>query len=337
MEKCTKCGGLLNFDPSSQKLLCKSCQSTYDILESNKFVLHPFDMSSKTTEDTIDENSIKSHCSSCGAVFSGKNLAISSVCSYCGAPLVLDYDAFGIDACIPFAFDRTTAKQKFKEGIKSKWFLPRKFKKEPPENEIESVYIPAYLCNVKTQNEYSGEIYNESRNSDGSTNRSYRKIKGNLGFLHENIVTECSSQITQTTLNEINPFDVNGAKKFSPDYLMGYSTEFYNRNLEQCKQNIKAVASSDIRERILKNYNYDGVNYLNIHTDFFDCTYSKIILPTYKVKYTYAGKEYSTFMNGQTGKVGGNLPRSIGKILLSIAGGLLLVGLIGFLIFYFFK
>ena len=86
-------------------------------------------------EDTIDENSIKSHCSSCGAVFSGKNLAISSVCSYCGAPLVLDYDAFGIDACIPFAFDRTTAKQKFKEGIKSKWFLPRKFKKETPENE----------------------------------------------------------------------------------------------------------------------------------------------------------------------------------------------------------
>ena len=59
MEKCTKCGGLLNFDPSSQKLLCKSCQSTYDILESNKFVLHPFDMYSKTTEDPIDENSIK--------------------------------------------------------------------------------------------------------------------------------------------------------------------------------------------------------------------------------------------------------------------------------------
>ena len=56
-------------------------------------------------------------------------------------------------------FDKTMARKKFAEGLKKKKFIPNKLKKQLPDNDIESVYIPAYLFNAKTHNEYNGRIY----------------------------------------------------------------------------------------------------------------------------------------------------------------------------------
>ena len=69
-----------------------------------------------------------------------------------------------------------------------------------------------------------------------------------------------------------------------------------------------------IKSRILSRYNYDTVASYEQKTVFKDEKYSYYILPTYQVSYDYKGKKYTTFMNGETGKVGSGLPKSPVKI-----------------------
>ena len=64
----------------------------------------------------------------------------------------------------------------------------------------------------------------------------------------------------------------------------------------------------------MSSYSYSYVQSYDQNVKFSDEKYSYYIVPTYSVKYKYKGKSYLTYMNGQTGKVGGGLPRSAVKI-----------------------
>ena len=75
---------------------------------------------------------------------------------------------------------------------------------------------------------------------------------------------------------------------------------------------------SMIRSDILRKYTYDGVSYLNVNTDYSNETFEYDILPVYRFDYDYKNKKYVTYMNGQTGRVDNNIPKSPAKIALVV-------------------
>lgn len=333
--QCDSCGGSLEYNPIDGNLICKKCGASETFEKSNECLAHSFDMNVGIVEPEFNPKVQTLHCSSCGAIFKANTINISDTCTYCGSNLTMDFTlskASRPDGCIPFAFDKTEARKKFQAGLKKKYFIPNKLKKELPKNEIESVYIPSYLFNVKTENEYFGRIYESTRDSNGDSDRRYKKISGTKNVLTDKIIIECSSQINQLTLDKIRPFDVGQLKKFEDEFLMGYSVEYYDKKLEECKSLVKEIVKYDVRRQILKGYRYDGVDYLDIKSNYVDCNYSRIILPTYRMSYKYGSKDYKTYINGQTGKLGGNLPRSGFKIFMLVAGILAAIGLIAYLI-----
>ena len=52
-----------------------------------------------------------------------------------------------------------------------------------------------------------------------------------------------------------------------------------------------------------------------------------MLLPVYSTAYQYKNKQYHVLINGETGRVQGEYPKSVAKILLVIAGILILIGL----------
>lgn len=332
--RCEKCGGSMEFNPSTSGLICRKCGSTTTFESSNNYSSHVFNMDVEASEQKFEPEVLSSHCSNCGAIYGADTSNIADKCEYCGAHLVRDFSLANEskpDACIPFAFDKNTAKQKFKDGLASKKFLPSKFKKDVPDGGIESEYIPAYLFNIETENQYSGRIYRTYSNSDGSRDKSYRNIAGIEKVVSNNILIECSSKINQLTLDKIRPFDLNNLKAFTNEFLLGYSVEYYDKQLENIKSMVKETVKYNVRKQILRKYSYDGVDYLNINTKYNSCAYSRVLLPTYRFSYKYGGKDYNTYINGQTGKVGGNLPRSKFKITAFVLG---IIGVVGLLLYF---
>lgn len=327
--KCEKCGGLLRFNPRTKLAECEKCGSDQSVDFDKQILRHKINMDGEVQEPSIDDYSLK--CISCGASFQGGSFKIMGTCQYCGSHLVEDFDlslSLKPDGVIPFAFDKEEARERFKAGIKKKAFLPNAFKRTPPDSDIQSIYIPAFVFDCESTTEYKGRLaYRESRGNETI----YRedKISGTQYVDDRGILIECSEYMTQLNLDSIKPFDLSGEYSYNPIFLMGYSVEHFNRKLSDVRDMVKQIHSANVRRIVLENYSYDSVKSFNAETHYISSNYGYIILPTYKIAYSYKGKTYNTFMNGQTGKIDSNLPKSGWKIFLTVLAVLGVIG--GFL------
>ena len=89
--KCKKCGGSMEFEPSNSNLICRKCGATEDFEKSEVFSYHSFDMNADIVEPEFKPEINGSHCSNCGAVFGADTNALAEACSYCGAHLTRDF------------------------------------------------------------------------------------------------------------------------------------------------------------------------------------------------------------------------------------------------------
>lgn len=323
--KCQSCGAELYFNPEGNNLKCRACGTVVEFEKTGTFDKRTVDLETLTTiGDKIDDSrAALSRCGSCGASFTGTVMTLSTKCQYCGGNMVVDDAAAHPDACIPFAFGKEAASQKFAEEIKKKFFVPKALKKNPKPDSIESIYIPAFSFSSRIAADYAGELYEVYTDSDGDSHRRHFNIRGTEHADLKDVLIECSDYMTQSELKQIEPYYMNETKKFSQAFVYGYSVEYYNRTVEDSAKLAREIMQERVRKQILKGYDHDGVDYLDIKYKYGTSTYSYLLLPTYRVNFKYKKKDYSAVMNGQTGKIGGKLPstpwRVVGIILLFIA------------------
>lgn len=332
--KCQSCGSELYFNPEGNNLKCKACGTVVEFDKTSTFEKRTIDMDTLTAiGDKIETNrAALSRCSSCGAAFTGTVVTLSTKCQYCGGNMVVDDAAAHPDGCLPFAFSKEAASQKFVDEIKKKFLVPKAFKKNPKPDNIESIYIPAFSFSSRIEAEYAGELYETYTDSDGDSHRRHFNVRGTEHADMKDVLVECSDYLTQSELKQIEPFYMNETKKFSQGFVYGYSVEYYNRSVESSAKLAREIMQERVRKQILKRYDHDGVDYLDIKYKYGTSTYSYLLLPTYRVNFKYKNKDYSTVMNGQTGKIGGKLPSSplrvVGIILLFIVFFTLIIYLI---------
>ena len=332
IKKCQNCGGNIIFSPLFQCLLCENCGTKTSIEFDKDYSKHAYikDFNEIDTKE-LSRTHKDINCQNCGALVDIKDLQISKKCPYCDAPVVLDVfnEEVKPDAIIPFKFDKKQASLNFVTGIKHKWFLPNKFKKSPPLDTIEAFYFPAFAFDEKTRSVYSGILeYDEvNRDSEGRTYITVhtQPISGNYNYDYTDVLIECSSKLIQSQIFGVEPYYMSESIAFQQDFLRGYEVESYNTRLSDCKVMADDIIDSSIKRSILSRYTFTRVVSFNVQTSRIDEKYHYTILPIYKFNYNYAGKNYITYMNGQTGKVDNNLPKSKVKITFFVLGILLII------------
>lgn len=331
--KCSGCGNFLTFDPASQNLKCNTCLSLEEI---EKIPSIEKNIYSENIKENIRENAT-CNCSSCGAGLELKEREITKTCSYCNSGFVVENEEInGLipDLIIPFQFNKQTAIQKYIEGVKKKHFLPNKFKKSPNLDNILGTYVSSFSFDTNTDSTYSGRLRESHtrRNSKGETETYYTTeyISGQEHYDFYDVVVEASSQINQTYIDSIKPFVFDGTSsyKYDADFLRGYNVESYDTNLHQCKMLSEDIIKERIEDLILSNYHYDSVDYFNLDTTFSNYKYAYVLVPVYFVNFKYNNKDYVACVNGQTGKLGGKLPKSGWKIFFTIFIPILFIALI---------
>ena len=212
-EKCDGCGGNLRFSPDQKSLVCKFCQKAKPLRHNPKYEKHEYTSDSENKQEYSDfVNKTKVvKCSNCGASIILDRLQVSKNCPYCDSPSVAETnDIVGLtpDAIIPFKYSEEKAAEMFKKGLKSKWFLPNKFKKSPPVEKIKGIYVPCFSFDAKTATSYYGVLEKTTTDSNGNRRVKEIKINGNYNYNFENFVVEASSHITQDDYNQIRPYQM---------------------------------------------------------------------------------------------------------------------------------
>ncbi len=329
--KCPHCSGALTFDSSIQKMKCPYCDSEIDVAALKEFDedLVSFSKEEEASWQTpgkiwqeADTKGLRVYsCSACGGQIIGdENLGATS-CPYCGNPVVLMGQFAGDikpDFVIPFKLDKEAAKEAYFEYLKDKKLLPNLFKNKNHIDEIKGIYVPVWLFDADSDGVARFKAtkirtWMDTKNKYTDT-RYYDVIReGNFSFY--NVPVDGSSNMPDELMQSVEPFDFNDAVDFQTAYLSGFLADRYDVSAED---NVE-IANSRIRQTTIDALKstisgYNTVTLENSSVNLKNAKAKYAMYPIWILNTTYENKPYLFCMNGQTGKMVGNLPIDKGKL-----------------------
>lgn len=340
--KCPACSGPLHFAAKSGMMECEYCGSQYTVQEiEDKYAEadaaaaeakaqadskpREADDWAVTSEQWNGEGMKSYGCPSCGATLVCDDNMAASSCPYCGNPTVVPgqfTEMLKPDFVIPFKQEKDAALEALKKHYGKRYLLPKAFKDNSHLDEIKGVYVPFWLYDGKSAGDCTYEAIKEDRKTVGDeeiiTKKYYHvERKGNLEF--NKIPADASSKMDDDMMDSIEPYQYEDLKPFSKAYLTGYLADKYDvsaeedakRAIERAKQSTKDALRADVQ-------GYDSVNARreDIHVEQGKAYYA--MMPVWMLTTRWNGQNFTFAMNGQTGKMVGNLPINKSKLWITV-------------------
>ncbi|MCI9527563.1 MAG: TFIIB-type zinc ribbon-containing protein [Lachnospiraceae bacterium] len=343
--KCPNCDGELVFHPATQKYKCEYCASAFSqeelaqlkpaTEEEQRVSESPQEEQTErgqkengrygnreAGEQQSQEEGVMYHCPSCGAQIVTDQTTAAAFCYYCHNPVVLSGRVSGEflpHKIIPFTIDKQQATEKFLEYAHSKKFVPKAFFNKQQIEKISGVYFPYWMADM----DMIGSLQAEGKNlrvwRSGDTEYTETKIYHveRRGNIHLEDITKNALKKNSLKLAEgVLPYDVSKVKGFHMGYLSGFLAE--KRDLGRSDLQAEVVEDAkEFAQRLLREtaggYGHLSVNSCQLQTQQEHWDY--IMLPVWTVTYKGRdGKMYYYSMNGQNGKVYGELPVDGAKV-----------------------
>lgn len=323
--KCPCCGGAIAFDSAAQRMKCPYCDTEFDMaaLAGYDEALkneQPDDMQWETNAggqwQQGEEDGLRSYvCKSCGGEIIGDETTAATACPFCGNPVVMMGQFSGAlrpDYVIPFKLDKKAAKEALTKHYGGKKLLPKVFKDQNHIDEVKGVYVPFWLfdadvdANVRYKATrtriWSDSNYNYTETSYYSVTRG-----GNIGF--ERVPVDGSSKMADDLMESIEPFDFSDAVDFQTAYLAGYMADKYDVDAEQSIERANTRIKKSTEEAFAATVNdYGSVTPEASNIRLYNGKAKYALYPVWLLNTTWKGEKYIFAMNGQTGKLVGDLP-----------------------------
>ncbi|TCT12974.1 hypothetical protein EDC18_11048 [Natranaerovirga pectinivora] len=321
--KCTNCGGPLEFKVDSQNWKCDFCLSDFDSEAiknmDNKDNDKQIKEEAKEKDIEFEEKAVSYSCNSCGAEIVTDDITAATFCYYCHSPTILPGRLSGNyrpSKVIPFKVKKETAIEEFVKWCKKKPLLSKDFTTQSQLDYISGVYVPFWLFNCRIKGSISADARRVRSWTTGNkrfTETKYydlsREATGAFGLVPADGSVKIDDQLMET----IEPFDYSQMEDFSMSYLSGYMAEKYDKEekdaYKRVETRVHSFSSKLLQETVRKSgYSSVSVKACNVNINKENSTY--VLLPAWIFTYKYKDKMYIYAMNGQTGKIAGNLPIS---------------------------
>ena len=329
--KCPACGGPLHFSDKSQDMACDYCDSHFTVAEIESFYAAQNQQAAaaQAEEQPLEygalwgesgENIRAYRCPSCGAELICDDATAATSCPYCGNPSVVPGQLEGVlrpDLVIPFQLDKEAAKAALRKHYGKKRLLPRAFVNENHIEEIQGIYVPFWLFDV----EMDADMYYAATRTHSRETHSERIVTTEHFRLHragtisfEGIPADASQRMPDPHMDAIEPFDYSGFKPFAMAYLAGYLADKYDVSAEQNLPRVTARAERTARELMRAScpgYATVTEQSSNLRMRREKARYA--LLPVWMLTTRWHDRTFLFAMNGQTGKIVGDLPVDRGR------------------------
>lgn len=346
--QCPSCTGPLHFSGASGRLECEYCDASYDVAEIEALYAEKeknaaaakqtakegsagqsvpsVDGSAWDTSDFCEDWGAEGDgmrvydCPSCGAQLICEESTASASCPYCGNPTVVPGQFSGAlrpDFIVPFKLSKEEAIKALKSHYKGKFFLPKSFISENHVQEIRGIYVPFWMFDGEAE----GDAHYEATRSRTYRSGDYEITEtkhydvyraGTVTF--EKVPVDASSKMPDGHMDSIEPYDYKELKPFSTAYLPGFLADKFDVTVEQSRQRAdqrcEGTLASALRGTV-KRYDLCILRDSSVHLRRGKVHYA--LMPVWMLNTKWHGKDFIFAMNGQTGKLVGDLPVSWGK------------------------
>lgn len=319
--KCINCDGVLVFDAETGKMKCEYCDSVFEpeVVQDYEKYRNREEQEikwEKKQDEEFETNEVKVYiCESCGAEIIADENTASTQCPYCDNVTVLNDHLSGVvkpDLVIPFKVTKEEAKAKIKQFCKGKKLLPTGFLEDSKIEEIKGMYVPFWLFSAKADADivYRGQRITRSRVGNTETIRTHHYMLQRQGGLEfDKIPVDGSTKIDNVQMESIEPYDYSEAIPFATAYLSGYLADKYDDDSDNCKPRAnERITNSTLDEfrQTVSTYANVMVMSKNLNLESGDIKYA--MLPVWMLTSKWKDEKYLYIINGQTGKLAGNLP-----------------------------
>ena len=312
--ECPSCGGTVAFDAQLQKIKCPYCESVFELDQVKPKVEK--EASAPPAEDPNWSEQMNSYvCQSCGGeILCDANTAATS-CPYCESPVVMKGRLEGTlrpDLVIPFKLDKQAAKAALLKHVSGKILLPKCFKSENRIEKLQGVYVPFWLYDASSQGDaryHATRVRTWSDSNYTYTQTRHYGVHRAGGMSFEAIPVDGSTKMADDLMESIEPYDLSQAVDFETAYLAGYLADKYDLDQEAVKERsyerIRFSTCQALRDTVT---GYDTVTEQGTDVQIEPGNVRYALLPVWMLSTTYRGQRYIFAMNGQTGKMVGDLP-----------------------------
>ena len=345
--QCPSCTGPLHFVGASGKLECDYCGATYDVAEIEALYAEKEEKAAAAQQSAEEKTAAERQaaeeggwelpdlsadwgaegdgmkaysCPSCGAELICDASTAATSCPYCGNPTVVPGQFAGTlkpDFVIPFKLSREDAIRKLKKHYRGKVFLPKSFSKENHLQEIQGVYVPFWLFDGQAEGsvDYEGRVVHVYKSGDYEiTETAHYDVRRGGSIAFEKVPVDASSKMPDDHMDSIEPYNYAELKPFSTAYLPGFLADKYDVSVEQSRERADGRCTASLEgalRRTTTEYTSCTPRQKDIHLNRGKVHYA--LLPVWMLHTKWNGKDFLFAMNGQTGKLVGDLPTDRGQ------------------------
>ncbi len=354
--KCPQCGAPLTFDSKTQRMNCQFCRGSFDEsavksqevsgreeptqadYETPASWQQKAEQSTQPSiqQDLSQEEDFRGYrCPDCGAeVLTDANTA-ATFCSFCHNPTIIPQRLDGVyrpSYVIPFAVSKEQAGEIYKNSLRKKPLLPRYFHNTAVLEKLTGIYVPFWLydCNAWGGLQAKAKTVHSHIEGDYRVTRTdhYHVIReGQASF--SGIPADGSKKMDDRAMDALEPFDYSKIRPFDMSYLSGYFGEKYDIDaagvFPRIQQRVSGAMHGMLQETIT------GFTGYTVSQEQYALPQSRAayaLLPVWLLNVKYHGEFLSFMINGQSGKIVGDLPMSKQRIAAWFCGIAAVVGIL---------
>lgn len=348
---CQQCGANLVFSPGEGGLKCEYCGHEQSLGSEDDQPVVEYDFAQAVAQAQrrpardLVEGGHEVRCDGCGA----RTVLASEAgrCPFCDSPVVMVQDTeeiFTPENLLPFQVEEKQAREAFKSWVSSRWFAPNDLSMRARREGMDGVFLPYWTYDSETRTSYTGQrgehYYVTEEYEDANGDRQTRRVRktrwypafGSVYCSFDDVLVSATSALPRKLLEALEPWDLEALVAYAPGYLSGFLANRYDVGLEAGFDVAEDRMEPVIRNQIRRDIGGDDQRIHTTRIQHSDVRFKHFLLPLWISSFRYNDKVYRFLVNARTGEPAGERPYSAVKIALAVIAGLIVIGIIVYLL-----
>lgn len=346
---CPACGAEARWDPGRKELVCPFCGTTspanIELTSTGQEVIKENDLAAALRSIPDEQRGWQARktsvrCQSCQAVSVFDPERVGQRCDFCGSTALVPYeeikDVFRPESLLPMRVSESQVRETIRTWYGNRWFAPNKLKRAAFTDTVKGLYLPYWTFDAQVHADWtaqSGYYYYETetyRDANGKTQtRQVRKTRwvpssGSLDHFFDDEPVPASRGVDLRLLKRVEPFPTKDLAPYNAGYLSGWVVERYQIDLLAAARSARDTMESKTHSLCASQVPGDTHRSLSVSSHYTQQTFKHILAPVWLLSYGYGARRFQVIVNGYTGAIAGEYPKSWVKIA-ALAGGILLV------------
>lgn len=335
---CPSCGGEAVWNPAKQKLVCPFCgtESPAKLEPGGAIVEHDLVSALRGIGDDArgwqaEKRLVK--CQSCNAISVLDPKRQAQNCEFCGSAQLVPYEetkaAFRPESVLPFKLSEASARDAIRAWYGRLWLAPSALKRKAMTDTVRGVYLPYWTFDAHVDSEWTAEAghyyYTTETYSEGGQTRTrqvqhirWEPAAGRLQHFFDDDLVCASVGVHPELLRGIEPFPTQDLRPYDAGYVAGWVVERYQIDLVAAAQRARDAMDAKVQALCAQQIPGDTFRNLVVRSDYSGQTFKHILAPVWLLTYTFGARAFQCALNGVTGAVRGEYPKSPWKVALIV-------------------